>query len=231
MRCRTLKAAALLTLAMFCRPVPGQATAPPYQPAVGDPVFVWQHFIKAGHEAQAREFFLQNLLPRLKSVNQRQKTYFLVNEDGTRILVVSFRSDKASQPAHNAAVAEGMEAHAARERTQTSYQVAALLDEEIIPQAGDKAVVFLRLVKPGKMGEAVETFRSVLFPAFAQDNRPWDGYLLANPTENRVCNVVFCRGADTAAEIGADGKGKARLEPLLAEPDRKEIYTVFAISE
>lgn len=229
MRYCTLIVAVGVALAMFIHPVPGQDATRPGQPAVGDSAIVWQHFIKPGHEAQAREFFLQTLLPHLRSDARPQKTYFLVNEEGSRIVIVSFRGDGAHRPAHNPAVAAGMKNHAGRERTQTTYQLAALMDEDMVPQVGDKAVVFLRHIKPGKMAEATEAFRGVLFPALARDEWQRDGYLLADASANILCSVVFAKGDASASSTGTHERVKTCLGPLLSEPDRKEIYTVFAI--
>jgi hypothetical protein len=201
-----------------------------FQPKVGEPVKLWHHAIKAGHMAQARAFFLDTLIPRMKVDNALQDSYFLVNEKGNEILAISFwgQADANVHP-HAGAVDEGMKAHAAEPRRMVDYKLVLINDEGLAPQTGDKVVVISRKVQPGKMEDAKRAFREVIFPHLAKDEFTRNGYVLENTAGNELVSVIFMRGDfKVAPELAA--KLDKHLKPHLSEPEKTTEYTLFGIN-
>jgi hypothetical protein len=210
-------------------PIQSAVAADQFQPGEGEPVKLWHHSIKAGHMDQAQAFFLKVLLPRIEAANAARDTYFLVNEKENKIVAVSFRGKHDDDLNPNAStVDEGMRAHAAEPRRKVDYKLILVNDEPFVPQLGDKVMLMSRKVKFGKLEQAEQAMREVIFPHLAKDEFNRDSYLLENSAGNALVSLVFLRGEFSVSSALA-AKRDENLKPHLSEPEMTTEYTIFGI--
>jgi len=217
---------------LFALNFPAQSAAvDQFTPKVGEPVKLWHHAIQDGHMDQARDVFLNTLIPRLRVDNITNDTYFLVNEKRNEILAVSFwRQTDFNVNPHASAEDEGMKDHSSQPKRKVDYKLVLINDEGLVPQEGDKVVVISRKVKPGKMEDAKRNLREVIFPPLAKDEFTRNGYVLENTAENELVSLIFLRGDFKATPELAAQKDK-HVKPHLSEPEKTTEYTLFGINK
>ncbi len=224
--------AAVILAALFVLALPAHSATPvdQFKPSIGEPVKLWHHSIKPGHMDEARKFFLNTLISRLKADDKLQDSYFLVNEKENEILAVAFwgKADVNVHP-HASAVAAGMTAHSTKPNRKVDYKLVLVNDEGLVPQSGDKVLVMVRKVKPGKMEDAKRALRDVVFPHLAKDEFTRNSYVLENTADNELISLIFLRG-DFKTTPELDAKKDKHLKPHLSEPEKTTEYTLFGIN-
>lgn len=186
-----------------------------YQPRPGDVALIWKMACRPGQVEAAGTLFRQQVLPRLKREKGLLQTFIMAEPGENILLVLAFcRTNRPGKDAAELVTPEFAQLDHLRLRPvePSSFQMVLSNDEAgYTPRVGDSVALATRTFTPENFPQALELYKTIIYPHIAADPVVCDNLLTADDRSRTIICWTLYRG---------DPEASPGLAPKIAELER-----------